>query len=63
MHAIETVRILCPYCGESIDILVDCTIDSQEYVEDCEVCCSPIKLNIQTGGHQGVEVTAHRENE
>ena len=37
----------CPYCGESISILVDGSLDYQEYVEDCEVCCSPIIINIE----------------
>jgi hypothetical protein len=63
MQALETVRIPCPYCGESIEILVDCTQDIQEYIEDCEVCCSPIRLTIQAGGQQGVEVVARQENE
>ena len=34
----------CPYCGESISILVDTEIGRQEYIEDCEVCCRPINL-------------------
>ena len=34
----------CPYCGESISILVDGSLDHQEYVEDCEICCNPINI-------------------
>jgi transcription elongation factor Elf1 len=36
----------CPYCFQTISILVDPSIESQEYVEDCEVCCNPIEFNI-----------------
>jgi len=34
----------CPYCGERISSLLDFSLPSQRYVEDCEVCCRPIEL-------------------
>ncbi len=34
----------CPYCLERITMLLDPTIDKQQYVEDCEVCCNPIEI-------------------
>ncbi|AUP78725.1 CPXCG motif-containing cysteine-rich protein [Flavivirga eckloniae] len=37
----------CPYCWETISMLVDNSISKQSYIEDCEVCCNPIQLNIQ----------------
>lgn len=40
-------RIHCPYCGESITIVVDTSADSQSYVEDCQVCCQPIEITIE----------------
>ena len=36
--------IACPYCGEDIDVLIDCSAGNQEYFEDCSVCCAPILL-------------------
>ena len=36
--------IACPYCGEKITVLLDDSIDQQEYYEDCSVCCRPIRL-------------------
>ena len=36
----------CPYCGESIDILLDMSVPSQRYIEDCQVCCRPISLGV-----------------
>ena len=36
----------CPYCGESIELLVDISMDSQEYIEDCSVCCRPIQVSV-----------------
>ena len=36
----------CPYCWEDISMLLDTSIRHQVYVEDCEVCCNPIELNV-----------------
>ncbi|MEM7611805.1 MAG: CPXCG motif-containing cysteine-rich protein [Pseudomonadota bacterium] len=35
----------CPYCGESIDILIDASAGGQSYIEDCQVCCQPIQIS------------------
>ncbi len=34
----------CPFCGETISVLLDLSVPSQSYVEDCEVCCRPIDI-------------------
>ena len=34
----------CPYCGEEISMLIDPSVNSQRYIEDCEVCCNPIEI-------------------
>ena len=39
-------RIQCPYCGESISIIVDVSAGSQSYIEDCQVCCEPIEIRV-----------------
>ena len=36
----------CPYCGESISMLIDLNFNNQFYTEDCEVCCRPIEINL-----------------
>lgn len=38
----------CPYCWESISMLIDISQSQQSYIEDCEVCCNPIQLQITT---------------
>lgn len=40
----EKTASYCPYCGESIELLIDCSIPEQEYIEDCQVCCRPIQI-------------------
>jgi len=42
----EETDIICPYCGETISILVDGSSGSQEYYEDCSVCCAPILFSM-----------------
>jgi hypothetical protein len=34
----------CPYCWETISMLLDSSIPNTSYIEDCEVCCRPIQL-------------------
>lgn len=46
MHNLQTTERQCPYCGEQIEILIDCSIDAQEYIEDCSVCCRPIIFSV-----------------
>lgn len=39
---------ICPSCGEEIIVPVDLTQgDSQEYVEDCPVCCCPNVITVE----------------
>ncbi len=57
----ESVGINCPYCGERISVVIDCTAGSQEYVEDCQVCCRPIRLQIRIGPEGTPEVTSQTD--
>ena len=40
---------ICPHSGESISVLLDLSELSQEYIEDCEVCCRPIEIKYEVG--------------
>ncbi len=42
----------CPYCWEEISMLVDTSQSYQNYIEDCQVCCNPIRLNISVKNNQ-----------
>jgi hypothetical protein len=46
---IEAVVIHCPYCGESFETTVDLSAGSQQYVEDCAICCRPIEIALRVG--------------
>jgi len=53
--------VSCPYCGEANTISLDPgSGDAQDYVEDCQVCCQPWRVNVEYGadGAAAVTVTA-----
>lgn len=49
---LETVSTSCPYCGEPISLVVDLSVESQEYTEDCEVCCQPMVVSVVVAGEE-----------
>lgn len=63
MNYLEEKPVTCPYCGENITILVDCSIPTQTYVEDCQVCCCPIVLNVETGFDDVISIRVYREDD
>jgi len=63
MSILKSSNIGCPYCGEQIEIIIDCSIDSQDYIEDCSVCCRPINLAIIINTEGEPQITARNENE
>jgi hypothetical protein len=63
MPEISETHIGCPYCGESISVLVDDSVPEQSYVEDCQVCCRPIVLNVIVDADGDAVMSARSENE
>lgn len=53
----DEVSIVCPYCFETVEILLD-PHTRGELVRDCEVCCNPWTLNVlrDREGHPEVRV-------
>ncbi|WP_372981236.1 CPXCG motif-containing cysteine-rich protein [Marinobacter sediminum] len=63
MSALESVLIQCPYCWETLDVSVDPSVQEQEYVEDCQVCCRPIVIHVTFDDDLTPHVDARAENE
>ena len=63
MSALESVLIQCPYCWETLDISVDPSVQEQEYVEDCQVCCRPIVIHVTFDDDLTPHVDVRAENE
>src|SRR6185437_3325413 len=39
-------QVVCPYCGAVFTTVVDTSSGTFSTIEDCEVCCRPIALNV-----------------
>tara|TARA_R110000782_G_scaffold19812_5_gene53884 strand:+ start:197 stop:388 length:192 start_codon:yes stop_codon:yes gene_type:complete len=63
MPSVVEKSVSCPYCGESIGVLIDDSLPEQSYVEDCQVCCRPIVLEVWVDLDGDVAVQARSENE
>lgn len=64
MNLEQNVTVKCPYCGEDVGMVVDCTMSSQLFVEDCQVCCRPIQFAIRVNEEGEItELTAASEDE
>lgn len=60
---LDSRLIDCPYCGESIEVLLDPSVAEQRYIEDCQVCCRPITLHVTVDEAGFAQVAAHAEND
>jgi len=57
---IET-EVSCPFCGESISVLVDGSEEEQSYIEDCSVCCRPINFQVRCEDDELISLNALRD--
>jgi DNA replicative helicase MCM subunit Mcm2 (Cdc46/Mcm family) len=59
---VSEAAYICEACGEEIVIPIDPTQGaSQQYVEDCPVCCRPNVIHIEIDGDGDVRSWAEAE--
>jgi len=59
----DSLACLCPYCGEQVEVTVDSIgPSSEEYVEDCSVCCRPWTVTV-TRDEDGALVQLERSDD
>jgi len=63
MQNLQSITIQCPYCWQAIEVLVDCSINNQEYIEDCSVCCRPITISVESSAGEVTYIDARSEDE
>jgi len=58
----DDATYICDNCGEEIVVPIDVTEGtSQEYTEDCPVCCHPNVITVTLDDEGFVTVQAHGE--
>ena len=45
----DSFLVVCPYCGEEIEIYVEPDVRGT-FVQDCEVCCNPWRVRVSGRG-------------
>lgn len=56
-------RFDCPHCGEPVSVSVDLSVEGeQQYIEDCEVCCQPIRFRVSVEGAELRDFHAERSD-
>lgn len=63
MFDLDTAIINCPYCGERIELVLDLSVETQRYIEDCSVCCRPIQLMVEVTDRGDASVTPSSEDD
>jgi hypothetical protein len=64
MIVMNEATYVCDACGEEIVIPLDVSAGStQEYVEDCPVCCRPNVIHVQIGEDGTASVWAEGEQD
>ena len=53
------IQVQCPHCGEVITTTADTSQGDYSTIEDCEVCCAPMNIEIacEPGEVESVTVT------
>ena len=56
---IVEIQIQCPHCGEIISSTADTSQGDYSTIEDCEVCCAPMNIEVvcQPGQVEDVRVS------
>ncbi|MDQ4147439.1 MAG: CPXCG motif-containing cysteine-rich protein [Pseudomonadota bacterium] len=61
---IEDLVVSCPYCGQAMEIDIDCTGGDQSFYEDCQTCCMSVRfvITVDEAGNLS-SATALRDDE
>ena len=63
MNQLTEKSISCPYCGETIEVLIDVADIDEQYIEDCQVCCKPINFLVFENMDEELTVTVTSDEE
>jgi len=52
----------CAYCGELVSVVLELSEASQQYTEDCEVCCQPLEIEYTVENETVINFSAEQQN-
>jgi len=55
MNLLQGQDATCPHCWETINLTLDLSIPEQSYIEDCPVCCRPMRVSYSSADGELVE--------
>jgi hypothetical protein len=61
-RVIQFETITCPYCWEPIEVSLDLSVETQQQVEDCSVCCRPIVVRYTAANGELASIDVMAEN-
>jgi hypothetical protein len=56
-----TGTVMCPYCGQSFDLVIDTSTATQRFTTDCEVCCRPFEVVAECEPGEVLSLEVHGE--
>jgi transcription elongation factor Elf1 len=55
----EDYPFSCPHCGVDLSVRLDASGGAkQEFIQDCEVCCRPIQIQVRLTGDEVIDFSA-----
>ncbi len=60
---LEFREVACPYCGETIPLMLDASAGAQHYIEDCAVCCRPITVVVEMEDDGALALSVYSQDE
>ena len=61
MPMLETTDISCPHCGATFSALLEPEDAGSHYIQDCEICCQPIRFWIHADADGSVSAETEPE--
>jgi len=62
MNECQSLPVSCPWCFETIEILLEDDSQPGDWVEDCSVCCHPLALSLRIGPDGGFALDIDRSH-
>ncbi len=47
-------NVTCPSCWEQHEVTIDTTAEERSFIEDCTVCCNPMRIEFALDSHGAV---------